>query len=63
MADNLKHRPPLLEWCNDSAPPFSNVGTVWNFSAKQPSQPRQGLVIVGKENTKPPDVKRQRVDG
>ena len=49
MADNPKHRPSLLEWCNDLAPLFSNFGTVWNFSAKQASQPRQDLGIVGKE--------------
>ena len=56
MAYNPKHRPSLLEWCNDSAPRFSDVGTIWNFDAKKASQPRRDPVEVDKENMKPPNA-------
>jgi serine/threonine protein kinase len=65
MADNPKHRPSLLEWCNDSAPPFSNVGTVCDFSATKALRPRRDPVEVDGDgkNTKPPNAKKQRLDG
>ena len=65
MAYNPKHRPSLLECCSDSAPRFSDVGTVSNFDAKKASQPRRDPVEVDKENMKPPNanVKKQRPDG
>ena len=62
MAYNPKHRPSLLEWCNDSAPLLPDVGTVGKFDAKKASQPRRDPVEVDKENMKPPDAKKQRLD-
>ena len=65
MADNPKHRPSLLEWCSDSAPPFSNLGTGWDFSATKALRPRRDPVEGDGdgENTKPPNAKKQRLDG
>ena len=62
-AYNPKHRPSLLESFNDSAPRFSDVATVWNFAAKMTSRPRWDAVELDKENVKPPNVKKQRLDG
>jgi len=36
MAYNPKDRPSLLEWCNDSAPALSDVGTVGNYGVECP---------------------------
>jgi len=63
MADNPKHRPSLHESCNDSAPRFSDIGTVWNSNVKKASRPRWDAVGVDKENMKLPNAKKQRLDG
>ena len=64
VADNPKQRPSLLEWRNYcfSAPPLSDIRTLWNFDARRASRPRRNPVEVDEENLKPPNMKKQRLD-
>jgi serine/threonine protein kinase len=63
MAHNPKQRPSLLEWDRYSAAPFSDAGNMWNSDARKASRPRRDAVQDDGDNMKPPDVKRQRLDG
>ena len=60
VAHNPNQRPSLLEWRSYSAPLFSDVGNVWNSDAdaRQVLRPRPDP-----ENAKPPNVKKQGLDG
>jgi len=60
VARNPKQRPSLLEWCNYPTSLSSDVGNVWNSDAdaRKAVHPRPDP-----ENAKPPNVKKQRLDG
>jgi len=62
---NPRQRPSLLGWCSYPAPPFSDVGSIWNSDAdaRKVSRSRPDPVEVDGENAKPPNVKKQRLDG
>jgi hypothetical protein len=62
-AYNPKKRPSLLEWRSHLAARHSNVGNVWNADKRKAWRPRQDLVEVGREDAKPPNAKKQRLDG
>jgi serine/threonine protein kinase len=63
LEHNPMQRPSLLEWRSYLAPLSSDVGTVWDFDARKALRPRRDPVEVDGENMKPPDAKRQRLDG
>jgi serine/threonine protein kinase len=63
LEHNPMQRPSLLEWRSYSTPQCSDVGTIWDFDARKALRPRRDPVEVDGENTKPPNAKKQRLDG
>ncbi|KAG6382156.1 hypothetical protein JVT61DRAFT_801 [Boletus reticuloceps] len=61
-AHDPKQRPSVLEWGRYSALPFSHAGNIGNSDARKASRPRRDRVEGDGENTKPPNVKKQRLE-
>ncbi|KAF8441765.1 kinase-like domain-containing protein [Boletus edulis BED1] len=62
MALNPKQRPSLLEWGRYSAPLFSDAGNIRDYDARKALRPRRDRMEVDGEITKPPNVKKQRLE-
>jgi serine/threonine protein kinase len=60
---NPKRRPSLLEWRSYLAARHSDVGNVWNADIRKAWRPRQDSMEVDGEDAKPPNAKKQRLDG
>ena len=63
LEHNPMQWPSLVKWHSYLAPLSSDVGTVWDFNARKALRPRRDPVEVDGENMKPPNAKKQRLDG
>jgi hypothetical protein len=62
-AYNPKQRPSLLGYFSYGAPLPSDVGNVWNDNERKALRLRRDPMEVDRETTKPPNAKKQRLDG
>ena len=62
-AHNPKQRTSLLEWRSYLFPPFLDISNGWDIDERNASRTRQDSMGVDGENTKPPDAKKQRLNG
>ncbi|KAG6369033.1 hypothetical protein JVT61DRAFT_1958 [Boletus reticuloceps] len=61
-AHDPKQRPSMLEWGRYSALPFSHAGNIGSSDARKASWPRRDQVDGDGEDTKPPNVKKLRLE-